>query len=38
MGSLILAPGYEAFSPKVQSQYGYGRFRNVVTSLEFERM
>jgi heterodisulfide reductase subunit A len=38
VGSLILAPGYETFSPKVQSQYGYGRFRNVVTSLEFERM
>jgi heterodisulfide reductase subunit A len=37
-GSLILAPGYETFSPRVQSQYGYGRFRNVVTSLEFERM
>ncbi|MEW6663724.1 MAG: 4Fe-4S binding protein [Thermodesulfobacteriota bacterium] len=38
VGSLILAPGYETFSPQVQSQYGYGRFRNVVTSLEFERM
>jgi heterodisulfide reductase subunit A2 len=38
VGSLILAPGYETFSPQVQSQYGYGRFQNVVTSLEFERM
>ena len=38
VGSIILAPGYETFSPQVQSQYGYGRFRNVVTSLEFERM
>ena len=38
VGSIILAPGYETFSPKVQRQYGYGRFRNVVTSLEFERM
>jgi len=38
VGSLILAPGYETFSPQVQRQYGYGRFRNVVTSLEFERM
>lgn len=38
VGSLILAPGYETFSPRVQSQYGYGRFRNVVTSLEFERI
>jgi heterodisulfide reductase subunit A len=38
VGSIILAPGYETFSPGVQRQYGYGRFRNVVTSLEFERM
>jgi heterodisulfide reductase subunit A len=38
VGSLILAPGYDIFDPNVQSQYGYGRFSNVVTSLEFERM
>lgn len=38
VGSLILAPGYETFDPQVQSQYGYRRFENVVTSLEFERM
>jgi heterodisulfide reductase subunit A len=38
VGSLILAPGCETFPPQVQRQYGYGRYRNVVTSLEFERM
>jgi len=38
VGSVILAPGYEPFQPEKQSQYGYGRFRNVVTSLEFERL
>jgi heterodisulfide reductase subunit A len=37
-GSIILAPGYEPFDPATQSQYGYGRFSNVVTSLEFERL
>ncbi|MBN2125210.1 MAG: CoB--CoM heterodisulfide reductase iron-sulfur subunit A family protein [Deltaproteobacteria bacterium] len=37
-GSLILAPGYEPFDPELQSQYGYHRFSNVVTSLEFERL
>jgi heterodisulfide reductase subunit A len=37
-GSLILAPGYVTFAPEVQSQYGYGRLRNVVTSLEYERL
>jgi heterodisulfide reductase subunit A len=38
VGSLILAPGYETFDAGVQSQYGYNRFGNVVTSLEFERL
>jgi len=38
VGSLILAPGYEPFNPLTQSQYGYGQFSNVVTSLEFERL
>ena len=37
-GSIILAPGYEIFDALSQSQYGYHRFSNVVTSLEFERM
>jgi heterodisulfide reductase subunit A len=38
VGSLILSPGYEPFDPMTQSQYGYHRFANVVTSLDFERM
>jgi len=38
VGSLILAPGYEPFDPASQSQYGYHRLANVVTSLEFERL
>ncbi len=38
VGSLILAPGYEPYDPATQSQYGYERFSNVVTSLEFERL
>ena len=38
VGSLILAPGYEPFDPLTQSQYGYDRFSNIVTSLEFERL
>ncbi len=38
VGSLILSPGYEPFDPMTQSQYGYHRFSNVVTSLDFERM
>jgi len=38
VGSIILAPGYDPFDPLSQTQYGYHRFSNVVTSLEFERM
>lgn len=38
VGSVILAPGYEIFDAYSQSQYGYHRFSNVVTSLEFERI
>ncbi len=38
VGSVILAPGYETFEPQLQSQYGYQRLSNVVTSLEFERI
>jgi len=38
VGSIIVAPGYEPFDPQRQSQYGYRRLRNVVTSLEFERI
>jgi heterodisulfide reductase subunit A len=38
VGSVILAPGYEPFEPELQGHYGYHRFPNIVTSLEFERI
>ncbi len=38
VGAIILAPGIEAFDPTILSEYGYGRYPNVVTSLEFERI
>ncbi len=38
VGAIILAPGYEAFDPKLRNDYGYGKMQNVVTSLEFERI
>jgi len=38
VGAVILAPGIEAFDPTVLSEYGYGRYQNVVTSVEFERI
>ncbi len=38
VGAVVLAPGLEPIDPAVRSEFGYGRYRNVVTSLEFERM
>jgi heterodisulfide reductase subunit A len=38
VGAIILSPGYEIFDPKVRGDYGYGKFENVVTSLDFERL
>ncbi len=38
VGAVILAPGYEIFDPHLRAEFGYGRYENVVTSLEFERL
>ncbi|MFQ6065227.1 MAG: FAD-dependent oxidoreductase, partial [Candidatus Bathyarchaeia archaeon] len=38
VGAVILAPGVSEFNAKLKSEYGYGRFPNVVTSIEFERI
>ncbi len=38
VGSIILATGYDPFDPSVMPRYGYGRYDNVLTSLQFERM
>ena len=37
VGSVILAPGFKPFNPKLYD-YGYGTHPNVVTSTEFERI
>jgi heterodisulfide reductase subunit A len=38
VGAIILATGFDLFNPEKKPEYGYGRFRNVLTSIEFERM
>ena len=38
VGSIILAPGFKPFDPKVYEGYGYGQYPNVITSMEFERI
>jgi len=37
-GAVIVSTGYDTFDPSPIAEYGYGRFDNVVTSPEFERM
>ncbi len=38
VGAIVLAPGYEVFDPKLRGDYGYGKYANVVTSLDYERL
>jgi heterodisulfide reductase subunit A len=38
VGNIIVATGWDLFDCRRMPQYGYGRFPNVFTSLEFERM
>jgi heterodisulfide reductase subunit A len=38
VSSVILAPGFDEFDPATLTQFGYGRWRNVVTSIEWERI
>ncbi|MFX1578204.1 MAG: FAD-dependent oxidoreductase, partial [Promethearchaeota archaeon] len=37
-GSIIVATGYDLLDPSTVPEYGYGRFPNVVSALEYERM
>ncbi len=37
-GSIILATGFNTFDPKRIPAYGYGRFPNIITAMEFERL
>jgi len=38
VGAIILSPGIEPFNPKVKEEYRYGKFANVVTSMDYERL
>ncbi|MFW9845897.1 MAG: FAD-dependent oxidoreductase, partial [Candidatus Thorarchaeota archaeon] len=37
-GSIIVATGYDLLDPSTVPEYGYGRYPNVVSALEYERM
>jgi heterodisulfide reductase subunit A-like polyferredoxin len=38
VGSIIAAPGFEVFDPRLRGEYGYGFYPNVVTAIQFERI
>lgn len=38
VGALILAPGYQIYRGELSEEYGLGRYPNVITSLQFERL
>ena len=38
VGAMIVSTGFQAFDPTPMRQYGYGRYRNVYTALEVERL
>jgi heterodisulfide reductase subunit A len=38
IGAVILATGFDDFDPTPMKQFGYGRYPNVLTAIEFEQM
>ncbi|MGD0744996.1 MAG: NAD(P)-binding protein [Verrucomicrobiota bacterium] len=38
VGAVILTPGFAEFDATRKGEFGYGRYANVVTSVQFERM
>lgn len=38
VGAIIVATGMDIYDPSQLDEYGYGRFENVITSMEFERL
>ena len=39
VGSVILATGFEVFEPtELRKEYGYGKYDNVLTAMQFERL
>jgi heterodisulfide reductase subunit A-like polyferredoxin len=38
VGAIILTPGYEPFDPRLKAGFGYGRYPNVITAMELERI
>ena len=38
VGGIVLAPGYQVYRAELAEEFGFGRYPDVVTSLQFERL
>jgi heterodisulfide reductase subunit A-like polyferredoxin len=38
VGAVILAPGYQAYQAELSEEFGLGRYPNVLTALQYERL
>lgn len=38
VGSVILTPGLSTYKPQIRQEFGFGKHKNVVTALQFERL
>ncbi len=38
VGAVVLAPGYQIYRAELSEEYGLGRYPNVITALQFERL
>ncbi len=38
VGAIIISTGFEEFDPSIKEEYGFKRYKNVITSLMYERM
>ena len=38
VGSIVLTPGLKTYQPEIRQELGYGKYKNIVTSLQFERL
>ena len=37
-GAIILAPGYQVYRAELSEEFGFGRYRNVISALQYERI
>ena len=38
IGTIVIATGFDMFDPSTKPEYGYGKYPNVITGFEFERL